>query len=457
MSRLPPFRSGIDGIVWPPVPVGDAATIAALVARLLASERLPPAEIEAAQGAQLARVAAHHARHSPAFRARLAAARLGRGALDSVAGLRRLPPMSRRQLQDAGEGFAATLLPRGHEPSGFVTTSGSTGEPVRMKKTAVCRHLWAACTIRDHLWHGRDFAGRMTSIRPTNPPVVEMADWGFPVAELFPTGKAQAMPGTTSVEEQVAAIDRFQPEHLLCFPSNLKALADHWTARPEGRPPSIRHLRTIGAMLSTELRSRLVAMFGLPIEDNYSSQEAGIIALQCPAGDLYHTMAESLVVEVLADDGRPCGEGEIGRVVVTDLHNFASPLFRYDIGDYAEVGGPCRCGRTLPTFRRVVGRKRNLLMKADGTRFLPRAGFETFHQIAPIQQYQVIQHALDDIEFKLVAIDPLTPAQEQAFADTLRKALEFEGRIRVEQSRERLPDSLAGKYEDFICKLDAVA
>ena len=94
-------------------------------------------------------------------------------------------------------------------------------------------------------------------------------------------------------------------------------------------------------------------------------------------------------------------------------------------------------------------------MKADGSRFLPRAGFETFDEIAPIQQYQVIQHALDDIEFKLVSAEALSPAQVEALAATLRKALAgFDGRIRVEQSRDRLPDSRAGKYEDFICKLD---
>ena len=69
----------------------------------------------------------------------------------------------------------------------------------------------------------------------------------------------------------------------------------------------------------------------------------------------------------------------------------------------------------------------------------------------------MIQHTLDDIEFKLVAIVPLTPDQEQAFADTLRKALQFEGRIRVEQTPERLPNSIAGKFEDFVCKLDDAA
>jgi len=202
------------------------------------------------------------------------------------------------------------------------------------------------------------------------------------------------------------------------------------------------------------LRARLTRLLELPIEDNYSSQEAGVIALKCPQGDLYHTMAESVLVEVLDANDRPCVEGEIGRVVVTDLHNFASPLVRYDIGDYAEAGGPCGCGRTLPTLRRVLGRKRNLLMKADGSRFLPRAGFESFEKVAPVLQYQVIQHALDEIEFKLVTAEPLTPAQEDALAAVLREALQFAGRIRVTPSRERLPGSVAGKFEDFVCKLD---
>ena len=81
------------------------------------------------------------------------------GDLDSIARLRELAPLSRQQLQAAGEDFFSVQVPRGHEPVGEVTTSGSTGEPVKMKKTGVGRLFWAACTIRDHLWHGRDFTG----------------------------------------------------------------------------------------------------------------------------------------------------------------------------------------------------------------------------------------------------------------------------------------------------------
>ena len=83
----------------------------------------------------------------------------------------------------------------------------------------------------------------------------------------------------------------------------------------------------------------------------YSSQEVGYIALQCPENESYHIQAENVLVEILDDDGLPCEPGEVGRVVVTALHNLATPLLRYDIGDYAEVGSPCSCGRRVyPCF-----------------------------------------------------------------------------------------------------------
>ena len=134
MSGIPRFRSGLDGIVWPPVPVGEAATIAASGPRLQASERLPLAEIEAAQGAQLARLAAHHGRHSPAFRARLAAARLAAARSTASRGCASCRRCRAEQLQAAGKDFFAAQVPRGHEPIGEVTTSGSTGEPVKMRR-----------------------------------------------------------------------------------------------------------------------------------------------------------------------------------------------------------------------------------------------------------------------------------------------------------------------------------
>jgi phenylacetate-CoA ligase len=454
---VPPIGvSTVEGIVWPPVLTGEAALLAALIARLEETQWLSSAQIEAAQGDQLARLAAHHARHTPAFRKRLAAAGIAAAELDRIDRLGALPPMARRQLQAAGRDFFARHVPKGHLPLGQTKTSGSTGEPVTLQRTNVSRLFWAACTVRDHLWHGRDFASRMTSIRPTISAYLEMEDWGFPAAALFRTGTAQAIPSTVPIDEQLALIERFQPHSLLSFPTNLRALADRWK-QAGAVPTGLRHLRTVGETVSAEFRAHLAASLGLQVEDNYSSQEAGVIALQCPEGGLYHAMAESLVVEVLGDDDAPCAEGEVGRVVLTDLHNFASPLVRYDIGDYAEVGGRCACGRALPTLKRILGRERNLLVKPDGTRHWPLVGFQRFDEVAPVQQYQVVQHALDEVELKVVTAQLLSGAEADALAAIVRQALAFAGRVRVEQSRTRLPNSRGGKFEEFVCHVRPAA
>ena len=127
-------------------------------------------------------------------------------------------------------------------------------------------------------------------------------------------------------------------------------------------------MRTFGEILEPVCRATCQQVFGVKVVDMYSSQEVGYIALQCPEHEHYHVQAENLLVEVLAEDGRGCGPGEVGRVVVTTLHNFAMPLLRYDIGDYAEVGASCPCGRGLGVLTRILGRQRNLLVLPDGRR-----------------------------------------------------------------------------------------
>ena len=65
------------------------------------------------------------------------------------------------------------------------------------------------------------------------------------------------------------------------------------------------------------------------------------------------------MIEILDESGHAFGPEEAGRVVVSDLHNFAMPLIRYEIGDYAAPGEACPYGRGLPVLRRVLGRTRN--------------------------------------------------------------------------------------------------
>ena len=436
--------------MWPPVSIDENAVLTALLTQLESTQWLEPQLLEENQARQLNMVAEHHKRHTPAFAARLKAS--GVSYLNSLDRLRQIEPLSRREAQALGDRFFAGQVPHRHLPLGTAKTSGATGEPVTVRKTAINRLFWSAFTIRDHLWHARKFSNRMSSIRANISKYVDAKDWGAPVRNLFTSGEAQGIPITTDIREQLRLLRRFRPELLIIYPNNLDALVTIW--EDEGFDlTSLCHIKTIGETVSDELRSRVKKITGLGIEDNYSSQEAGTIAIQCPASGLYHVMSEALIVEVLKERGEPCDEGEIGRVMVSDLHNLATPLIRYDIGDYAEPGPLCSCGRGLPTLKRIWGRERNLVRLPDGSRNWPLVGFHSFDTVAPVRQYQLIQTALDEIEFRIVTDREVTRDQEEGLIRIVQQALNYPFTITVVQFRERLPLGSNGKFEEFICRI----
>src|SRR3546814_16158281 len=116
----------------------------------------------------------------------------------------------------------------------------------------------------------------------------------------------------------------------------------------------------------------------------YSSQECGYFALQAPGHDHYLVQAEVVLLEVLRADGSPCEPGETGRVVVTPLTNYAMPLLRYEIGDFATVGAASPCGRGLPVLDRILGRVRNMLVPPDRQRHWTAFGPPTQAKVPPV-------------------------------------------------------------------------
>jgi phenylacetate-CoA ligase len=284
---------------------------------------------------------------------------------------------------------------------------------------------------------------------------VTAADWGSPVNHLFASGPSHALNLQTDVPRQAEWLGRIQPAYLLTYPNNLSALLDLAAADPECRAGlnKLKQVRTIGETVTDSLRVRCGSVLGVGIADAYSSQEVGVIAIDCPQGGGYHVMAEGLVLEVLREDGQACRAGETGRVVVTDLHNFATPLIRYDLGDLAEAGGPCSCGRGLPTIRRILGRVRNLLRLPDGRRLWPVVGAWGYRDIAPVRQYQIVQRSLERVTLRLAVERPLSAAEEAGLAEKLLEFLSHRFGVDFEYCALEIPRGPGGKFEDFVCEI----
>src|SRR5262249_33729514 len=160
---------------------------------------------------------------------------------------------------------------------------------------------------------------------------------------------------------------REQPAYLMTFASVIRELARY--CRSAGlRLPGLRSLCSYSETIADDLADLCQEAFGAELVDVYSAAEVGYLALQCPERKQYHAQSETHMVEVLDQRGQPCPPGTVGTVVVTPFYNYAMPLLRYSIGDLAEVGTPCGCGRTLPALARIVGRSRDLVVLPSGGR-----------------------------------------------------------------------------------------
>ena len=84
------------------------------------------------------------------------------------------------------------------------------------------------------------------------------------------------------------------------------------------------------------------------------------------------------------------------------------PLLRYELGDEAEVGAPCPCGRGLPVLRRVVGRTFDYLTLPSGDRRRPNVNHYGLAEVAAIQEFQIVQRSLERIEVLMVLSCPLS-------------------------------------------------
>lgn len=459
-SAWPPMQSRLPGVVWPAVPGQQGLFLTALLAQLEQSQWLSAAEIEQAQMRQLRALIDHARLHS-----RFHAERLAGFHPDHDHGLRdclsALPLMRRADLQTRRADIDCAWLPPEHGEVSLAQSTGSTGEPVRVRRSNLNDLVWMAMTLREHLWQRRDFSQPLAIIRAqfaaedTARHGVSSDDWGPPVNHLFASGRSHGLNLQTDIMRQAEWLRQILPAYLLTYPNNLSALLDLAEADPDrlagmGR---LKQVRTVGETLHDSLRERCRRVLGVEIADTYSTQEIGVIAIECPQGGGYHVMAEGVVIELLSDDGRPCAAGETGRVVVTDLHNFATPLIRYDLGDLAEADGPCACGRGLPKIRRILGRQRNLLRLPDGRRFWPLVGAFGFRDIAPVRQYQVVQRSLERITLRLAVERPLSAAEENRLADRLVEFLGCCFVVDFDYRTPAIPRGPGGKFEDFVCEI----
>lgn len=452
---LPIPLSAVEGAVFPAPVGGMQAVMLAALQQLEHTQYLPADEMRARQFRQIALLAQHAGRAMPFWRERFRAAGFDPAQPITEASWAALPILTRSDANAAGAALHCATLPAQHGEVETYSTSGSTGMVLTVKRSALAGFYWNVFTLREEIWQGRDFSGKFAAIRPdyTQPAgffglhEVERDNWGPPVASIYPTGPAVLLDVRSSIAEQAAWLQRQAPQHILSFAASLHDLARH--CRAHGITlPSLQTIRSQGEVLTDAARDACREVWGIEPADIYSAVETGYVGLSCPGHAHFHAQSESALIEILDGAGRPCAPGETGRVVVTPLHNFAMPLFRYELGDLAEVGPPCLCGRTLPVMARVHGRMRDILILPSGARRFPHYGARALAAFPQVLQHQLVQKTVHDLELRLVARARLDDDEEAKLRASLRAELDHPFNIDFVYC-DTIARTASGKFADF--------
>jgi phenylacetate-CoA ligase len=331
-------------------------------------------------------------------------------------------------------------------------TSGSTGSPLAFKKSSASVVASMALTERLYRWwsvNGSKSLALIATDRDNSAPAPEgLTTQGW--YSTAPNGLRHFIGPDASMEIYIKWLIERRPHYLGSYPPILKELARTVLAREIEIKFAL--VFSFATMLDQETRTLCRAAFGADIADTYGTQETDHIAAQCRDCGEFHVSAEAALVEILRPDGSPAGPGEIGRVIVTPLYNYAMPMIRYEVGDMAEVGAARpACGRGLPTLRRVVGRYRNMFRYRDGSTAWPATAMMKLSDFISLKQFQVVQTDFDHVEIRYIPADkdPDRSIDLAALTERIRTVLGQPVAVTARRMAE-IERSRDGKYEDCI-------
>lgn len=253
--------------------------------------------------------------------------------------------------------------------------------------------------------------------------------------------------GEKHLGEMYQAILQKKPRIVFSYSSTLVELAKY--IEKVGTPVSeftMKSILTAGEGLSEENRKLLEKVFGCTVYRRYSDMELGILGQDCGYGSEYTLNWGSYYFECLkTHSDQPAKPGEAGRIVITDLFNYAFPMIRYDTGDLGVMD--FGTNGELPKLKEIFGRVRDCVYAVDGRLISPAKVSVMMWGLEDIKQWQFIQETKNKYVLKLNCENRVDIS---VLLDKFKLLLGMDAEIVVEFVEE-IPVTSSNKRRAVIC------
>lgn len=198
--------------------------------------------------------------------------------------------------------------------------------------------------------------------------------------------------------------------------------------------------------LPLNVKCGLKEVAGCKVIDRYSNEENGFLAQSKDCSDVFVVNSASFFVEVLQlNSNEPAQYGELGRIVITDLYNYATPMIRYDTGDLA-IKSKEECGWVLE-LKTIQGRAKDMITDTAGNVISSVSFGNYFWKFNKLKQYQLIQNGRKEYVIRVNGAEGLYT--DDMIVQHMRELLGEDAEITVEHVNG-IPVLASGKFRKVV-------
>jgi len=200
-------------------------------------------------------------------------------------------------------------------------------------------------------------------------------------------------------------------------------------------------------MLFDNTREVLEEFFNCKVTSRYSNQENGVLGQDIDLNNAFYINESNYYIEIFdLESDTLLNDGEFGRIVVTDLHNFAMPMIRYDTGDVGSIEIITNDNTKKRVITNFGGRKIDLVYNTEGKLLSPHVISNLMWDFQSIDQFQFIQ--VDKKKY-VVKVNSNNVDFESTLYNNLMSLLGKDALIKIEHVKE-VPVLSSGKRKYII-------